>query len=336
MTCSVLLSPVYVGKTLIFNRRTGLKDKFAKTSVYCPLSKESSYYKNMFAKILSTFFITFMLAILGCLSQITLAADLALYYTANSFGQSSYCKSCGEEQLGGLARRLTAFESLKKESPKNALFLAGPYEFLHYRAQKTTRAELEKLLKIFSLFPYDLGICSQLETRILQKYSLQLPQNWTNISSRPKVRVLQAGSGKIGLVIFPQVNKKTQRPKNVFTIIDSQTKRLKDQVTLTIGISCWGYGLERRYIMHSQEPVNILLGSGPGPASKGKILRQKQTAWARSYPKGKAIVRILIKNWPSKQVDNTWLLNKNIFFDAILLNSSFVDAPQVKKILTNK
>ncbi|WP_291327832.1 hypothetical protein [Desulfovibrio sp. UCD-KL4C] len=161
-----------------------------------------------------------------------------------------------------------------------------------------------------------MGILSPAEVDLLQESPSGIPKNWIN-SKKTSAKILTLTNGKkAGFIILPYLEKgSNELPSELLTELTAVFKKYKSKTDILIGISPWGYFREKTLLsspIYAAFPLDILLGSGDGPGMTGTVSNNGKTLWVRSYPTGKAVNRIDIFQWPSRDADFKWTSGQNI------------------------
>ncbi len=184
---------------------------------------------------------------------------------------------------------------------------------------------------------YDLGILSPAEIDLLQGSPNGIPKNWIN-SKKTSVKILKLANGKkVGFIILPYLEKgSNDLPSELLTELTAVFKKYKSKTDILIGLSPWGYFREKALLaspVFQASPLDILLGSGDGPGMTGTVNNNGKTLWVRSYPTGKAVNRIDIFQWPSRDADFKWTSGQNIRWFLQSLRDNVREEPTVLKLI---
>nr|WP_245805437.1 hypothetical protein [Desulfovibrio gilichinskyi] len=184
---------------------------------------------------------------------------------------------------------------------------------------------------------YDLGILSPAEADLLKGSANGIPKNWINCK-KASVKILTLAHGKkAGFIILPYLEKGTSDLSGeLITELAELFKKYKSQTDVLIGLSPWGYFREKALLaspVFAESPLDILLGSGDGPGMTGTVDNNGKTLWVRSYPTGKAVNRIDIFQWPSRDADFKWTSGQNIRWFLQSLRDDVREEPTVLKLI---
>jgi hypothetical protein len=212
--------------------------------------------------------------------------------------------------------------------------LAGPYELKHPGRQSPDVHKIPLLSQIFSLLNYDLGVyCSKIFPNATQENNGFL-KDWTQLNETSQEKIFSFDTHKVACLIFPEdPQTDTSSWEAVIQAIQEKAKLLRDKTDLIIGISPWGWQAEQLFIKNNHGAVDILLGSGHGPAIRGQLSKDKKTLWVRPYSKGKVITRIKISYLTNRETPRQWTLNQNITPGYIALNSNIQGDSQVTSLI---
>ena len=184
---------------------------------------------------------------------------------------------------------------------------------------------------------YDLGILSPVEAEFLKGSPNGIPKNWIDCKDISfKIMSLTDGK-KAGFIILPFIEKGSNDvPSKLISEIAELVKKYKDKTDILIGVSSLGYFREKKLLASPQltdDPMDILLGSGDGPGMTGTLADSGKTLWVRSYPTGKAVNRIDIFQWPSRDADFKWTSGQNVKWFLQSLLSNVREEPTVLKLI---
>jgi len=146
----------------------------------------------------------------------------------------------------------------------------------------------------------------------------------------PTVFKYKVNKDEIFFVLFPE---KTSKFEQVCKEVNQLAKsiNLSNKRALIVGLSPWGADLEKRYLEFPGSFMHVLLGSGEGFGTRGKIVNNGYTLWIRPYPKGKAVNLLKILRFPSRDSNWQWKQGDNVILDIFPLNDR---VPSDEKILT--
>jgi hypothetical protein len=274
------------------------------------------------------------LALMLLLTSSVMAAPLvSIVFSANNCGNIAPCPVCGNKALGGLARRATAFDGIRKNQTADSrtVFIAGPYEFLDEdNSAAPADAAWPALSKAFNLLGYTSGCVSPAEAKEFADRGLSIPSNWKVLGKDVQSQVLETPNGKIGLVFFPVLNKHeaTPSPETIDSIV-KEAKRLKPTVKLLVGVSGWGVYNESVFLDSALPVLDVLLGGGEGAGFAAKPSTNSRTLWMHSYTKGKAVYALDILAWPTA-TGFTGEPGTQYASRAILLDMSYAQDPAME------
>jgi hypothetical protein len=261
---------------------------------------------------------------------------VSIVFSANNGGNITPCPVCGNKALGGLARRATAFENIRKSSAASgkAVFIGGPYEFLTAdTSDAPTDAVWSALPKAFERLGYSSGCVSPSEAKALADRGLSLPPNWRALGKDVQSQILETPNGKIGLVFFPVLNTANAEPSpETIDMIVREAKKLKPSAKLLVGISGWGVSNEGIYLDKAPPVLDVLLGSADGVGFSAKPSPDSKTLWMRSYTKGKALYVLDLLAWPSSTAFS-WEPGSNYNSQALLLDTTFASDQAMDELL---
>ncbi|WP_304083051.1 hypothetical protein [Maridesulfovibrio ferrireducens] len=184
---------------------------------------------------------------------------------------------------------------------------------------------------------YDLGILSPAEAIFLKDSPNGIPENWINCN-KTSVKIIPLAHGKkAGFIILPYLEKESKGlSQELIVELTELFKKFKNKTDILIGISSWGYFKEKKLLaspVFAEAPLDILLGSGDGPGMTGAVDDNGKTLWVRSYPTGKAVNRIDIFQWPSRDADFKWTSGQNIRWFLQSLRKNNRQEPTVLKLI---
>lgn len=164
-----------------------------------------------------------------------------------------------------------------------------------------------------------------------------IPKNWINCK-KVYVKILKLTNGKkAGFIVLPYLEKgSSSLPDELITELTELFKKYKNETDILIGLSPWGYFKEKALLaspIFASAPLDILLGSGDGPGMTGTVNADGKTLWVRSYPTGKAVNRIDIFQWPSRDADFKWTSGQNIRWFLQSLRDNVREEPTVLKLI---
>nr|WP_235727727.1 hypothetical protein [Maridesulfovibrio frigidus] len=184
---------------------------------------------------------------------------------------------------------------------------------------------------------YDLGLLSPAEAAFLKESPNGIPKNWIDCKDASVKIVPLADGKKAGFIILPFIEKGSSNvPDELISQIAELVKKYRDKTDILIGVSSLGYFREKKLLASPQLAdlsMDILLGSGDGPGMTGTLADSGKTLWVRSYPTGKAVNRIDIFQWPSRDADFKWTSGQNIKWFLQSLLDNVREEPTVLKLI---
>ncbi len=165
-----------------------------------------------------------------------------------------------------------------------------------------------------------------------------IPQNWfDNTEARIITKPLAHGK-KAVIIILPYLEKGSDDlPDALIDECATLIKKNRKNADLVIAMSSWGYFREKKFLANpviGEAPPDILLGSGDGPGMSGSLTAKGKTLWVRSYPTGKAVNRIDIYDWPTRDEDFKWSSGQNVKWFLQTLTEKLREEPEVIKLLS--
>ncbi len=227
---------------------------------------------------------------------------------------------------------------MKKALDNDLLILGGAFEFLPTSGEHLPEKKQNALAETFQIINYDLGILSPAEADFLRKSVTGIPHNWVSNKEEKIVVKNLSDDKKATIIILPYLEKGSdQIPADILDHAAKLFKKYRETSDLVIAMSSWGYFREKKFIGSPEIIENcpdILLGSGDGPGMTGNLAAQGRTLWVRSYPTGKAVNRIDILQYPSRDPEFKWSSGENVkwFLQTLLINTR--ENPEVARLLT--
>ncbi|GAB6887691.1 hypothetical protein JCM13304A_11890 [Desulfothermus okinawensis JCM 13304] len=221
--------------------------------------------------------------------------------------------------MGGLARRKTAFAKIKRQFP-DGLFIGGYFEVTNINGQ-INPYQIKKLVKAFDKLGYDIKV---INGSALKNHP-ELKQNgWISSKKQLIIKYIKRDKNLIGVVIFPE------KLRSVENIDIEKIKLARRKSHILIGISPYGYELEKRLLINSKlcGILDLLLGSGRGPSFTNRSI--KNTIWVRPISKGKAIYLISFENISKGK---SLVLGKNVTVSKKYLSDNLLENKEIKQIL---
>jgi hypothetical protein len=201
-------------------------------------------------------------------------------------------------------------------------------------ARRLNTRKLKTLARVFSALNYDLGVLAP-EERPLFSGDNAIP-DWTAVDETPETRVLNRMGRQIGVVVFPGFEGRRDWP--LFARELRRTIRsMRTRADLLIGISSLGWNLENQFLTGPDSGLDILLGSGPGPAFRGRLTGGAKTLWVRPYSRGRAVNTVTIPDFEATQwLSSGWKLNRNVKTGIVILKGSMTRDQTVLEIINGK
>ncbi len=242
--------------------------------------------------------------------------------------------------MGGLARR-AAFIASKRDTPEQntiRLFIAGPYELLDIEEGKSPAARAPQVVgEAYAALQYDAMMLTPGDGEVLGNRLPKTLVPWAMPPGRVMSKTLKRQGLRIGLVFFPVQQKPGQVPSDKdMDDVRVEALRLKASVHVVIGISPWGFAAEQAYLERfstSPQPIDVLLGGGLGPGSRGKLAAGGITAWVRPYSRGKAVHVIRLGNIPKRQGQAQAKREEDVRFDVVSLDDKIPADRTMDRIL---
>ncbi|MFW5498324.1 hypothetical protein [Maridesulfovibrio sp.] len=227
---------------------------------------------------------------------------------------------------------------LRVAQKHDVLILGGAFEFLPTSGKKVSDKKRNALTEAFQIINYDLGILSPAEMSFLQNSPKGIPQNWFGNMEAQVINKPLANGKKASIIILPYLEKGSDDlPDDLIDECATLIKESREEADLVIAMSSWGYFREKKFLANpviGEAPPDILLGSGDGPGLSGSLTVNGKTVWVRSYPTGKAVNRIDIYGWPSRDEDFKWSSGQNVKWFLQTLTEKLREEPEVVKLLS--
>jgi len=221
-----------------------------------------------------------------------------------------------------------------QDNDSAVLTIAGPFELMRPGAERLNTGKRKTLGKVFTALNYDLGVLAP-EEKPLFSGSNAIP-DWTAAGETPETMVLNRMGRQIGVVVFPGFE--GRRDWSTFaTELRSTIRTMRTRADLLIGISSLGWNLENQFLTGPDAGLDILLGSGPGPAFQGKVTGGGTTLWVRPYSRGRAVNSITIPDFEATRwLMSGWKLNRNIRTGMVILKGGMEQDQTVLDIINGK
>ncbi len=148
----------------------------------------------------------------------------------------------------------------------------------------------------------------------------------------PTAFKLKVTKDEIFFVLFPEETSKFQEVCKKINLL-AKSINLHNNGALIIGVSSWGADLEKRYLEFPGCSVPVLLGSGNGFGTRGKIVNNGHTLWIRPYVRGKAINLLKILRFPFRDTGWQWKQGDNVILDVFPFNDRIPSDEKILKLL---
>ena len=212
--------------------------------------------------------------------------------------------------------------------------IAGPYELMRPREKQLNSKKRTILSKVFAALSYDLGVLAPEEGKLFSQPDA-LPE-WLAVGGDPKTAVLTVMDRSIGVIALPHFGG-GQDWDRFIQDLQPKISSLRMQSDLLIGVSSWGFNLENHFLTGPDSGLDILLGSGPGPAFRGKLMNHNNTLWIRPYSRGRALNTITIPNFKATSwLIAGWKLNSSITTGIAMIRGNMPEDPAVSAIINGK
>lgn len=209
--------------------------------------------------------------------------------------------------------------------------IAGPYELMRPRTKNLSSQRRDTLQRVFAALDFDFGVLAPEEERLFARDSSL--SDWLAAGDEPETAVMTVMDRTVGVIALPRFEGRQDWDSFIQALRPTlQAMRLKSD--LLIGISSWGWNLESHFLTGPDSGLDLLLGSGPGPAFRGKYMAHNKTLWIRPYSRGRAVNTITIPNFQ----DTAWLVsgwkpNVTIRTGLAILRGSMPQDPTVSAII---
>lgn len=135
--------------------------------------------------------------------------------------------------------------------------------------------------------------------------SAGLPRHFALVSNTPVVRRLQAGSVRVGLVMFPEATD-TTLGKTVESVLDA-ARSLAD-TDMVVGLSPWGFRLEGKSLARLSEGFDLLLGAGDGAPFPVEVTTYAPgIVWSRADHNARVVTALDMLIIPEGPRPRTWI-----------------------------
>jgi len=215
------------------------------------------------------------------------------------------------------------------------LFLAGGYEFVQPEAAtQPSRKRLEFLSKAFDQLQHDLLFVTPYEREVLAKAGVKPGHAWKGSEKLERHLLSAGGAGKIVVLLLPPLPKGTRQvPQNLIHQVENTVMDLRASFKLIVAMSPWGYVNEQELLKSQGPHPDVLLGSGPGIGITGMVAGHGQTAWLRSFPQGKSILRLEVLDWPERNSTFKWTEGQNIRMTLFGLTDQYQENQQMLTLM---
>ncbi len=208
------------------------------------------------------------------------------------------------------------------------LKIAGFYEMTRPGQPGGSPEKLGTLKRVFEALDYDLGVLDSNVSRHMREQGDGIPRGWMSVGDQAHSKVFPVNGFKVGFLVFPPA---PERPD--FSRITALAQKMGSNISLLVGISPWGAAKEREFLRERPLAVDILLGSGSGPAFKAKFPGSGRTIWVRPYPEGKAVHRISVTSLEPRDLEKPWKPGENCNIRLIMLEESIPRNSNIKEIM---
>jgi len=229
-----------------------------------------------------------------------------------------------------VARRATYFFDVHRSSAPT-IKVSGGYEYLRPESTSLPLSDLKGLVNAYDYIAYDVGLLSKEEAVFLKESNIVPDSSRKTAEDEPFTLITIETGEKIGFLRFPSLDEIDQMPTDAtLNSLSDQIRRHKQNVKLLIGISDWGWKVEREFLARNPEHIpDILLGSGNGSGVTGRILADGRCVWYRTYNKGKTVIEVKLLAWPDRTKPFTWSEPEKIISQSIGLSDKYYDNPEV-------
>lgn len=187
------------------------------------------------------------------------------------------------------------------------MLIAGANEFLPPGAPPASEAKARDLAKIFSGMGYDLGLLTPDEAGMFEALHTGPGPAFKSPRAPEAVTLPLSRNQTAAVVLFPPPPPGKEQPSlALIEAVDRTVSEMSPKPQIVVGLSPWGYFNEKDYLKQARNPVDILLGSGPGLALSGKIAADGRTVWVRPYSRGKTLMQIEVLQWPERKHGFQW------------------------------
>lgn len=184
-----------------------------------------------------------------------------------------------------------------------------------------------------------MGVVAPAEERAFLQAFTPLPDGWLVTGDEAATRVLGYNDSgiRVGVIIFPHHEDGAGPvPAAKRASVQRAIERLTLECDLLVGVSDWGMKAEQAYLMQ-QAPnlrVDVLLGSGPGPGTMGRLTASGGTLWVRAFTDGKAVevIRFHTLPGPAPRSDFAWTVGADVDPSAIPLDEALPPDVSIAKL----
>lgn len=280
-----------------------------------------------------------VLALLTMTAGSVFAADptLTIVFAGNSYGYFDPCPTCGPQKLGGLARRATYIDRLRRTPPTagKTLVVAGAWELLpEVSAAPPEPGKIPAVVTAHERLAYDAMILAPAEANLLASGKTAPPKGAVVLGDTPATRIVSVGGRTVGLVLFPMPKDPSATvPEKLMDATAKAAAGLRGKADLIVGVSPWGALDEEAFINSRTGALDVLLGSGGGSGFASRTSKDGKTLWTRAYIKGKTVNRLDLMALPGAAGQAfTWKLGDNFAAKVDPLDEAYPQDPAIEKL----
>lgn len=190
------------------------------------------------------------------------------------------------------------------------------------------------MAKIFSLLDYDLARLTADEASALEQAGIDRPEGWLSTEQRHIHRFRLPEGRSIAFVLLPYVERGIyELPLITFRRSQNLIERARAKADMVVGVSPWGFTMEREFAQKATTLPDILLGSGPGSGLNGQIMREEKLLWVRPYSLGKTANILTILRWPEPGLDFKWVKGYTVRLKVESYSGKFQERPDILELL---
>lgn len=161
--------------------------------------------------------------------------------------------------------------------------------------------------------------------------SAGLPHNFVLVERKPVVLRLQAGSVRVGLILFPEATEATLN-KTVEAVLDAA--RSLAAMDVVVGISPWGFRLEGKGLARLSEGVDLLLGAGDGAPFPAEVTTYAPgIVWSRADHYARVVTALELLFFPEGPRPRTWIQGLHFRVREYPLVESVHENTEIKQLL---